>query len=200
MALAAAVGLAIVALGEDLSRAALLPTPFLIWAGVALIIGPITYRVTDPRAGTAERLALVAVAGVAFFLVKVVRSPFTFTVVDELFHLTNLNNILATHHLYSPNPGLSVSADYPGLEGTASAIAMLAGISPFAAGTILVGIIRVTALCAQFALFSAVSRSSAVGALGAVFSLANPNTLFFEGAFAYESLALPLFLVLLAAL
>jgi hypothetical protein len=192
VALSAALGLVACAVGEDLSRAGQLPTPFIVWLGFALIFVPVVYRVTAPTTGWREQLALAGLCTLADYLVKYMRSPFGFTITDEYSHLTNLENVLRTHHLFTPNLLLPITAHFPGLEGAASAVAMLAGISPFVA--------RLTATFALVALFSGVSRSSRVGALGAIMFMANSNNLLFENAFAYESLALPLLFVLLAAL
>ncbi len=200
VALIAAMGLGLCCLADDLSRATLAPSPWIYWAGVAAITAPIVFRLTAMEARTGERIALVCMLGLGLYVVKLMRDPFVFTLSDEFPHAYNVQQILRHHRLFTPNPLLPITPDFPGLEGATSAVAMLTGMSSFGAGIILIGAARITLMLGLFVLFAAISRSSRVAGLGAAAYAGNSNFLLWGAQFAYESLALPLLVVLLACL
>lgn len=200
VSLVVSVGLALCCLAEALSRATLAPSPWIYWAGVAAITAPIVFRLTSMDARTGERIALVCMLGLALYVVKLMRDPFFFTLSDEFPHAYNVQQILRHHRLFTANPLLPITPDFPGLEGATSAVAMLTGMSSFGAGIILIAGARLTLMLALFVLFAAISRSSRVAGLGAAAYAGNSNFLLWGAQFAYESLALPLLVVVLACL
>jgi hypothetical protein len=198
--LIAALGLVFCAVAEDLSRATLAPSPWIYWFGVILIVAPITFRATALDIASLERVSLVCLEGVALYVARLMRDPNGFTLPDEFPHALQLQNVVSTHHLYHANPLLPIVAHFPGLEGATSSIMELTGMSSWGSGTMIILFARLTVTLALFALFAAVSRSARAAALGTLLFAANSNYLIWESQFAYESLALPLLVVLLAAL
>ena len=194
------VGLVLCSIADSLSRATLAPTPWIYWAGVALITAPVFYRLCSPLPTTRERLALVCMLGLALYAVKLMRAPFGFTQPDEYPHLFNVEQILRYHHLFHSDSLLSITADYPGLEGATSALAMVTGMSATAAGIVVIGAARLMMMVGLFGLIGGISRSSRVAGLGAAIYAGNANFLLFGVQFAYESLALPLLVVILACI
>ena len=171
----------------------------IFWAGLLLILVPTSYRLVLPGASARERLMLVALLGLTLYLVKVVRDPFIFTFPDEPIHGYNANQVAIHHHLYNGNPILPVTDGYPGLASATSALMALTGMSSFLAGGILIGAARLAFVLALFVLFGRVSGSARIAGVGVLLYAANSNFVYWGAQYAYESLALPLLVAVLAA-
>lgn len=198
--LAAGLGLLVCAAANALSRAAEEPPLAILWAGLLLIAAPIFLRLTSTEAGFRERLLLVALLGLALYLVKVMRDAPLFTFSDEQVHAFNAERIDATGKLFGDNPILAVTPFYPGLEGATTALMKLTGLSVYPAGLILIGAARVLMLVALFLLFARVGGSARAAGLGVGIYAGNFNFLYWGAQFSYESLSLPLLLMLMMAL
>ena len=185
-------------LANTLSREGMDPS-LLYWAGILLIALPIFWRLTSRDASRGERLALVCLLGISLYLVKVVRDTPLFTFSDELVHAFNADQIANHHHLFRYNPILPVTPNYPGLEGATSAVIGLTGLSSYGAGIVVVGAARLSLMIALFLLFSRVGGSARTAGLAAAIYAGNFNFFFWGAQFSYESIALPLFVVLLMA-
>jgi hypothetical protein len=198
IALAAGVGLLACSLANALAREGSDPI-LLYWGGVLLIALPIFWRLTSREASNGERLALVCLLGLSLYGVKVVRDAPLFTFSDELVHAFNAEQIVHHGHLFRENPILAVTPDYPGLEGATSALMELTGMSSYWAGVVVVGAARFSLMIGLYLLFSRISGSPRTAGLGAAIYAANFNFLFWGAQFSYESVALPLFVVVLMA-
>ncbi len=198
--LAAGAGLLLCSFANALARETLAPSPLLYWAGVLVIALPIFYRLTSREASFGERLGLVCLLGISLYMVKVVRDAPIFNFSDELVHSFNANQIADHHHLFHHNSIISITPHYPGLEGATSALMSLTGLSSFWAGTIVVGAARLSLVVAMFFLFQRLSGSARVAGLGVAIYTGNFNFLFWGAQYSYESLALPLLVVIMMAL
>lgn len=172
--------------------------PFL-WITLAMLIVPAAFRLASAEPARRERIGLVLLVGLSFYLVKVMYSPLAFTFPDELSHIRNVNEILATHRLFQQNPILPVTAYYPGLAIVTSTLASLSGLSTFSAGVVVIGIARLILFLALFLLYEQVSGSARIAGLAALLYIANPNFLYWISEFSYEPLALPLLTLVLLA-
>lgn len=199
LALCAGVGLLLCSLANALSRQAVSSSQLIFWAGVLLIVLPIGYRLSLSAPTARERLFLVLLFGMSLYLVKVIRDPFLFTFPDEPIHGYNANQVGIDHHLYNANPILPVTSSYPGLAGATSALMALTGMSTFGAGVLLIGVARLTFLIALFILFGRISGSARLAAIGVLLYAGNSNFIYWGAQYSYESLALPLLIVVLAA-
>jgi hypothetical protein len=198
--LCAGVGLLICAGVNALSRATLEPSLLFYWIGVLVIALPIFYRLTSREASASERLVLVCLLGLSLYAVKVIRDAPLFTFSDELVHSFNAQQISTHHHLFEPNPTLKVTPYYPGLEGATSALMNLTGMSSFGAGIFVVAVARLSMMIALFLLFSRIGGSARTAGLGVAIYAGNFNFLYWGAQFSYESLALPLLVVVMMAL
>jgi hypothetical protein len=192
LSLISAFGLLLVAVADTLSRSAAGQYEPLFWAGLLLMIVPIAARLASVEAARRERIGLIILLGVGFYLVKVLNSPYGFTFSDELVHSYNVTSILDTGRLFNANPILRVTPFYPGLETVTAALASLSGLSIFNAGLIVISIARLIAMLALFLFFEKVSGSLRIAGIAALFYTTNANFLFWSAQFSYESLALPL--------
>jgi hypothetical protein len=199
VALIASLGVFLCALTNALSRATLEPNSILYWIGLLVIAVPIFFRLSLKGPSYRERLALVVLLGLALYLVKVTRDSIFFSFPDEFVHAFNAENIERYHHLYHFNPAITTTPRYPGLEGATSALMTLTGMSSFGAGTIVVGTARLTFMAALFFLFARLSGSTRGAGLGVAAYVGSSNFLFWGAQFSYESLALPLMVVVLMA-
>ncbi|MDX6602112.1 MAG: hypothetical protein QOF13_1314 [Solirubrobacterales bacterium] len=199
IALTAGIGLLICSFANTLAREAADPPSLLFWAGVLIIALPIFYRLTSREASRGERLALVCLLGLSLYAVKVVRDVPLFSFSDELVHAFNADQIASHHHLFRYNPILPVTPNYPGLEGATSALMTLSGVSSYAAGIIVVGAARLSLVIGLFLLFTRISGSPRIAGLAVAIYAGNFNFFFWGAQFSYESIALPLFVVVLMA-
>lgn len=197
--LCAGLGLLLCSYANALSRQLLHPTELILWAGVLLIALPIVYRLTSRDASPRERLVLVCLLGLSLYGVKVVRDAPIFSFSDEVVHVFNANQITAHHHLFRDNSILPVTPSYPGLEGATSALTTITGLSSYWAGIVIVGAAKVSLLAALFLLFNRVSGSARTAGLATAIYAGNFNFLYWGSQFSYESLSLPLFVVVLMA-
>jgi hypothetical protein len=191
---------ALVAVGDALARSGTGDGRPLFWAGVMAVVLPIAYRLASEDVRRGERVVLLTVFGLALYGIKLLRDPFAFTYADELVHVANVDAILRTGHLLTENSILPITPLYPGLESVTAALASLTGLSPFAAGIVIVGVGRVLLTLGFFLLVETLSGSARTGGIAALMYAAAPNYIFFTGQYSYESLALPLAILTLFAL
>lgn len=200
LALTAALGLLVCSVANALSRAMLDPSQLIFWAGVLIIALPIFYRLTSADASPAERLALVCLLAIALYGVKVVQDAPLYTFPDEPIHAFNAEQIVEHGELFRSNPILAATPQFPGLEGATSALMTLTGMSSFGAGVIVVGMARLCLVAAMFLLFLRLGGSARVAGLGTALYTGSFNFLYWGAQFSYESLSLPLMLLVMMAL
>jgi hypothetical protein len=158
---------------------------------VLLLFVPIAARLVGAEAGPAERAGLLALVGIGLYAVKFMYSPLHFDYPDELQHWRTANDIVQSGHLFRDNSILPVSPFFPGLESATITVAALSGLSIFWAGTIVVGVARLTFVLVTYLFFREVSGSARVAGIAVLIYMANPNFVYFNAQFAYESLGLP---------
>ena len=183
------IGLLIVSAGDTLSRDGTSWAESLFWLGLLVIYAPITARMCMRSCARRERVALLVLFGLSLYLVKILHSPIMFTEHDEYLHVRTAEDILRFHHLFHNNPLLPVSALYPGMESVTTALMSLGGMPLFLAGLLVVAIARLVTLVALFLFLEDIAGSYVAG-LAVVIYLANPNYVFFDSMFKYESVAL----------
>lgn len=198
LAAVSALALLVIAAGNYLARAGAPGAELLFWLGIVLIIAPFAARLASERPSRQERLRLAVWLGMALYVVKVMNSPNGFTYADEFMHWHNVNQILSTQTLFGQNLVLPISALYPGLPSVTASLVSLGGLSVFWAGILVIAAARLVMILALFWLAEQLSQSPRVAGLTVLIYAANPNFLFFDAQFSYESLALPLVVLVLA--
>jgi hypothetical protein len=170
----------------------------LLWTGMALLWVPPTLRLIGVGAGRRERMALLVLLGMALYVVKVLYSPRYFVQYDEFAHWRTANDIAVSRRLFvGSNPLLPVSPLYPGMELVTTALAKLTGLSLFACGTLIIAAARLSMIVALYLLYERLIGSSRLAGVATAVYFTNPQFLFFDSAYAYESLALSLAVVVL---
>ncbi len=198
--LCAGMGVLVCSYANALSRQMLDPSLAILWAGILLIALPIFYRLTSRDASPAERLALVCLLGLSLYAVKLIRDAPIFIFSDEPVHAFNANEIAAHDHLFRFNPILPVTPSYPGLEGAASALMKITGLSSYWAGAVVIAVSRLSLMAGLFLLFRRISNSARIAGLAVAIYTANFNFVYWGTQFSYESLSLPIFIVVLMAI
>jgi hypothetical protein len=196
--LVAGEALVVVAAANALSRSGHGGGIALFWLASLSLVALATFRLTSPVAARRERVGILIVVGMTLYLVKVLKDPFTFTYSDEFLHGYNAFKVLDTGSLLSDNPILPVTPRYTGLPSETSVVASLTGFHVFGAGVVVIGAARLVMMLALFLLFEEITRSSRVAGLAGLIYAANPNFVFFTAQYAYESLALPLAVLVMA--
>lgn len=192
LSVVSALGLLLVALADTAARQTMGVAAPLFWAGLLVLFVPPFIRLTVSAASRRERIGLVMVLGLGFYLVKIAHSPLAFTFFDESLHWSTADDILRSHRLFGVNSLLPVSPLYPALEIVTSALASVSGLTIFGAGATLLGVGRLVFVLALYLFYERVCRSARVAGLAVLLYMTNPNFLFFDAQFAYESLGLPL--------
>lgn len=199
LAVVAAIGLLLVALGNNGARDDETGLQLLFWVGLVLIYGPIAFRLLSSKASREERIALVLTLGISLFVVKVLRSPIDYVRFDELGWWRATQDIVRTGHAFGDNPIVVSTPGFPGLATITAALSQLTGLSIFHSGLILIGTARVILILTLFLFLERVIGSARAAGIGIAVYVCNPSFLYFDAQFAYESLALMLGAVLLLA-
>lgn len=167
-----------------------LEMPFL--AGLLLMFVPNLIRLLSPKPSRLERLCLLCLLGMYFYLIEFMISPQYFSSFDESLHLRTLENILRFRHLFSLNTMLPVSPYYPGLEIVTDAISTMAGLSPFLSGVTLIIAARLLIVLSLFLLYETITDSSRIAGIASLIYMTNTHFIFFDTSFSYETLAISL--------
>jgi hypothetical protein len=161
------------------------------WLGQALIVVPVALRLLSRKSLTAsDTTTLVIVLTVAEYLLKVCYSPVGFTFADELLHWRSTVDVLQTGKLFTPNYGLPISPQYPGLEEVTSALISATGLSVFTAGIIVAGVAHLLFIVIFYLLYSRISSSYRVAGIATLIFSSTPDLSTFNAMFVYETLAL----------
>jgi hypothetical protein len=198
--LVTAFGMLLISVSYTTSRAAWGGAEPLFWLGFVVIISPALIYLTSSLPGRGERQAILVVLALGLYAVKVFYSPTFFSFGDELQHLRSTQDLLASGRLFEPNPILPVSPSFPGFESVMSAVVSLSGLSIFQAGLLVVGMAKVLAVLALFALYELLGGSPRIASVGVLLYVSNPHFAFFDSQFAYESLGIPLVAFALVAI
>ncbi len=170
------------------------------WLGLLLIFVPPMVRLISPAASRFERIGLLCVVGICFYLVNVLDTPFAFIGHDPLLHTRTADDITSSGHLFTENPLLPASPFYPGLEIVTNALSTLSGLSTHDAGIIVLGMGRLVIILSLFLFYELVTKSPRIAGIATMIYMTNPHFLFFDAQFSYESLALPLATLVLFAM
>jgi hypothetical protein len=168
------------------------------WLALVAIVAPTSVRVMLPI-NRSERLGLIAGLAAVLYLVKVVYEPAQFTLHDELGQYRTTSQIMQSGHLFALNPIVRADPYFPGMNVATAVLARVTHLSIFDSGVVLIGVARLAGVLALFLLFERITKSDRLAAVAVLVYVGNPNFLYFDAQYGYESLALPLALVALLA-
>jgi hypothetical protein len=185
-------GLLVIAFADAAARSNDAAATWVFWLGILLLVVPMAARLLSTGAERHERVGIVVMVGFGLYVAKILQSPVHFTFVDEFQHWRTADDILQSGRLFQPNPILTVGPYFPGLELITTAVINLSGLDIFDAGLITLGVARLVFALSLFLFYEEASGSPRVAGVASLVYMCNPGFLFFDGVFAYESLALPL--------
>lgn len=200
LSLVSASGVLLVALAHSSARYDAPWAQPLYWLALLVLFTPPATRLIMPGVARQEAIGLVVLLGLAIYFVKLLQSPLGFTFFDEFLHWRTANDIFKSSQLFKENSLLPVSPLYPGLEIATTAVANLTGLSIFGAGVIVVGIARLVLVLALYLFYEQLSGSVRIAGIASAIYMGNPHFVIFDAQFAYESLALALWMTVLLAL
>lgn len=201
LSLTSAAGVCLVALAYNAGRLAMPEenADLLFWLGLLVLFLPTATRLFLRQPARHERIALLVVLGMGLYFVKFLQYPLFFAYFDEFIHVRSAQDIVASGHLFSPNPILAISPLYPGLEIVTTALSNLTGLSLFASGIVLIAVARLLLMLVLYLLCELCTKSAQAAGIATLLYTINPGFLFFDSDFAYESLALTLALFVIFA-
>jgi len=185
-------GLLIVSFSYYLSRYGNLVLEISFFLGLLLIFVPVAVRLISSTPSRFERICLLCVVGICFYLVQLMISPLHVSSFDEFLHWRTATDIARSGHLFSENTLLPVSPYYPGLEIVTNALSTITGLSILHAGIVVISAARLLMILSLFMLYEQVTKSSRMAGIATIIYMTNPHFLFFDALFSYETLALPL--------
>jgi hypothetical protein len=160
----------------------------------ASLVIPFTIFVTVlmvPRLGSLRQLT-VAILGLYPAIVYRMSSPLVLAGYDEHQHAQSLLNLLLGSGLFSPNPTLSVSPYYPGLEVFTAVTIRLTGLPIIVAASLVILLCRLLLVLTIYHAALLVSPSHRGASLVVAFYAVSSHFYSFDAGFAYETLALTL--------
>lgn len=167
------------------------PGILLYWLGQCLILIPAAGRLLSRRHMTnGDTIALIVILTVAEYLLKVSYIPSGFAFNDEFLHWRGTTNMLTLGKLFTPNYGLPIGTDYPGLEEVTSALISATGIPVFQAGLIVAGIAHLLFVLFLYLAFCVAIRSHRIAGIAILIYFSAPALTSFNSMFVYETLAL----------
>jgi hypothetical protein len=172
----------------------------LFWLGQLLFLGPALYWLMREQVPRASRLVVVIGVACFEFVPKYLRDPSYPLFHDELLHSREVTQIAASGHPFQPSPIVGIIQFFPGLHTATAALAELTGASQFAVQSLLVATLHALTLVGIFIIAEGLTGSHRVGGLAAFVYALNPSFALFDSMFAYETLAVPLFIWTVAAL
>ncbi|HLH60448.1 MAG TPA: hypothetical protein VKV20_02095 [Ktedonobacteraceae bacterium] len=187
-----AIGVFLVALAYEGGRISAAWGEPLFWFGLLAIFLPVAARLLSQKPARRERVGLLVVLAISLYFVQILQYPLYFAGYDEFLHVRTAQDIAASGRLFSTNPLLPISAFYPGLEIVTNALSSLTGLSIFVAGSVLIGTAWLVLVPSLYLIYERISDSMWIAGMATLLYMTNPNFVFFDSIFAYESLALSL--------
>jgi hypothetical protein len=193
LCLTASAALLLIVLGHGAGRRGEVDmAQLLFWSGVVLLVVPISLRVVWPRVARGERFFLLFLLVEALFYYKMVYAPTHLVHHDEFLHWIAATDLMTAHRLFLSNPLLEIGPSYPALEILTTAIANLTGLPLFAAGTLLVAVLRGVFITALFLFYEKIAGSARISAIACLVYMGCSTFILFEAMFSYESLGIVL--------
>ena len=172
----------------------------LFWVGMLIAVVPSAFRLALRSPSRVERHCLVAAIALFFFLPKVLRHVGGPIYADEIAHWRQSSVAVSTGDLTPKNPFISVANSFPSLHAVTVALHSATGLTVYAAGVVLVSAFLVLNVVGVFTLAETLTHSARAASLAALVYSLNSSFMFFDTQYAYESMALPLFIWVVVAM
>ncbi|MDH6132177.1 putative membrane protein required for colicin V production [Kitasatospora sp. MAA4] len=170
------------------------------WAGMLVFFCPAVVVLTARRVDERVRLGWLLGYGLFSYLPKLLRNPGQPLFHDEIAHWRQTTDLAASGQLFQPNYLIGIVARFPGLHIVTASITDATGLTVWQSALVVLVAAHLLALFGACLLGEALFGSLRAGVLVALLYSLNSSFVYFDTEFAYESLAMPLFLWCLACL
>lgn len=192
-ALVASLGLLAIAVSTSLARNDnTAGTTAAFYIAVALVLAAFLPGLLRPSTPSQQRVWLMVLFSIAMYLIKVLYEPSRFALHDELAQTRSTGNLLASHHLFGANPIVRAYPYFPGMNSATVVVMHTTHLSQFWSGTLVIGAARVFGALALYEILRRLVGNDRIAAAGVLLYATNPNFIYFDAAYSYESLAIPL--------
>jgi hypothetical protein len=193
---AAAVGILVIGYSYRLSGLGADPSTYYLvfWLGMLTATLPSTAKLIARQSTRTDRLWAVMMVGIITMVPKLLRNPHGPRYHDEYAHWREAIDVAAAGKLFHPNTIIPIVQFFPGTSGLTVATQSISGLSMWTAGVIAVAALHMTGLFAVYVLGERLLGSARAGGIAALVYGINPSAVYFDTQYAYESLAINLFL------
>lgn len=167
-------------------------SPLLWYLTLCLIFTPSAALIMSGKLSDQASVWFTLYMSLALLATRFVLYPDQFVNHDELINYRALLSIEHSGHLFTPNSLLPATADYPGMEIATAAVHQLTGLSLHSSGIATLFAVRIVTTIALVRIIQRTSNSVPAGCLAALIYATNPQYIFFNSQFSYQSVALPL--------
>lgn len=161
----------------------------LFWFGYFVAVIPQIVVILHPDSQFWSRVASLASIGIISALPQILLSPNGPSSADEFGHIKAVSDILEQGYISPINSIVAPIPEFPALHYLTAYIADISQFSLWTSANLVIALTHVLTLLGIFALLR-VKISPRAAAIGALVYAANPNWMFFQSRFAYESLAI----------
>lgn len=168
------------------------PSTVEYYISLCLIFVPPAMIVVSRRSSAQAKVLLALYAAVALLATRYMLYPTLFAYHDEIVHEWNALAIYRTGHLFSPNAILPVTSYYPGLELATVGVQQLTGLPLHSAAVVVLVLVRIVMTLSLVRIIQRITGSLPLGTLAALVYSTNPQYIFFNSQFSYQTVALPL--------
>jgi hypothetical protein len=164
----------------------------IFWAGMLLAYLAIAWRAVSGR----YAVLWLGLLGLFALLPKFWMSPGGPIYWDETAHFALLRNVIWSHQLFQFTPLLPIGTYYPGLESTAATIHWLTGLSPWDSALTLIAVAHCLLPVQVYYIARALQVPHRWAAVAGLVYATNPQFVYDDAQFAYESVAILLMLTI----
>ena len=164
----------------------------LFWLGALFVYVPCALKIILKDVTLRDRVWALCLVTLGVYFIKVLQGPIGFVLPDEFHHWRNVIDTVQSSHLFTLNRILPITPSFPGLPAVMSALVSLTRADIFPLGIILIGAVKLLLSVSLFFIVRGIGHSDRLAGIAVVVYIANPNYVYFQSQFAYESLALPL--------
>ena len=159
---------------------------------LSLIYAPNAALILSRKVTDSAKVWFTLYMSLALLATRYLQYPTQFAYHDELVHQAIATSIDQTGHLFHPaNSILPEASDYPGMEILTTGIQHMTGLSLHSAAWLMLIMAHIIGTLAFVELIRRISGSATVACIAAFIYNCNEEQIFFNAAFSYASLALP---------
>ena len=166
----------------------------LFWLAVVAFLLPAGRKMMSPTTRSSDRVMTILALGLLSYVPKILFNPGGPIYFDELAHYVQTERLYSDGHLFTYNGLVHIVEDYPGLHTLTVSLRHITGLSTWTTSLVLIFVLHLTMLLGVYSLAKVVTGSSHTAGIAAFLAGVAPGLWFFNSQFAYESLAIVLFM------